>query len=311
MPVPLDEYPVHQVPLSMRYMETSDRNSYDRSYWNAQDRTGEVFLVSGLGVYPNLGVIDAYATIATPGRQVAMRTSGPLGDDRMVQQVGPYRIEVIEPLQKLRLVCEAEEQGITFDLTWNGSFPTHEEPRHETRAGTRILLDAARFAQVGSWEGTLRVDDQTWDVTPDTWLGSPRPVVGDPSGGRAARPRAARRVARRAQLLVALHAVPVRRLLPVRDRAGGRRRAPLDERGDPRVGRRPHRAAGLDGHRDRVPLRLPSSRAGRHAPAATRTRSRSTSSSRRSASSRSRSGPATAATTGPTASGWGTAGSTA
>ena len=155
MPVPLDEYPVHQVPLSMRYMETSDRNSYDRSYWNAQDRTGEVFLVTGLGVYPNLGVIDAYATIATPGRQVAVRTSGALGEDRMVQQVGPYRIEVLEPLQKLRLVCEAEEQGITFDLTWNGSFPAHEEPRHETRAGGRILLDAARFAQVGTWEGTL------------------------------------------------------------------------------------------------------------------------------------------------------------
>jgi hypothetical protein len=86
MPVPLDEYPVHQVPMSMRYMESSDRNSYDRSYWNAQDRTGEVFLVTGLGVYPNLGVTDAYATIATPGRQVAVRMSGPLGDDRRVQE---------------------------------------------------------------------------------------------------------------------------------------------------------------------------------------------------------------------------------
>ena len=91
MPVPLDEFPVHQVPLSMRYMESSDRNSYDRSYWNAQDRTGEVFLVTGLGVYPNLGVTDAYATIATPGRQVAVRMSDALGDDRRVQEVGPVQ----------------------------------------------------------------------------------------------------------------------------------------------------------------------------------------------------------------------------
>ena len=111
MPVPLDEFPVHQVPLSMRYMESSDRNSYDRSYWNAQDRTGEVFLVTGLGVYPNLGVIDAYATIATPGRQVAVRMSDALGDDRRVQEVGPYKIEVIEPLKMLRLVCDAQGPG--------------------------------------------------------------------------------------------------------------------------------------------------------------------------------------------------------
>jgi hypothetical protein len=190
VPVPLDEYPVHQVPLSMRYMESSDRNSYDRSYWNAQDRTGEVFLVTGLGVYPNLGVIDAYATIATPGRQVAVRMSDALGEDRMVQQVGPYRIEVLEPLKVLRLVCEAEDQGITFDLTWNASFPAHEEPRHQTRAGGRIILDAARIAQVGTWEGWMKVDDQEWEVSPATWVGARdrswgiRPVGEQPGPGR-------------------------------------------------------------------------------------------------------------------------------
>ena len=65
MPVPLDEYPIHQSPLSMRYVETSDRNAYDRCYFNAHDRTGDLFLITGLGIYPNLGVIDAYATLRT------------------------------------------------------------------------------------------------------------------------------------------------------------------------------------------------------------------------------------------------------
>ncbi|MEX1007707.1 MAG: hypothetical protein WD271_07645 [Acidimicrobiia bacterium] len=190
MPVPLDDYPVHQVPMSMRYMESSDRNSYDRSYWNAQDRSGEVFLVTGLGVYPNLGVIDAYATVATPGKQVAVRMSDALGDNRMVQEVGPYRIEVLEPLQKLRLTCDAKDQGITFDLTWNASFPAHEEPRHQTRAGGRIILDAARFAQAGTWEGWMKVDDAEWEVSPDVWVGCRdrswgiRPVGEQPPPGR-------------------------------------------------------------------------------------------------------------------------------
>jgi hypothetical protein len=47
MPVPLDEYPLHQVPLSMAYVATSDRNAYDRCYVNAHDRTGDLFVVSG------------------------------------------------------------------------------------------------------------------------------------------------------------------------------------------------------------------------------------------------------------------------
>jgi hypothetical protein len=68
VPTPLDEYPVHQAPLPMDRVASSDRNFYDRCYFNAHDRTGDVFLVTGLGVYPNRGVIDAYATARCGGR---------------------------------------------------------------------------------------------------------------------------------------------------------------------------------------------------------------------------------------------------
>src|SRR5437867_3212258 len=127
MPVPLDEYPVHQVPLSMQYSASSDRNVYDRCYLNAHDRTGDIFLITGLGVYPNLGVIDAYATVRRGDRQVSVQMSDALGDDRMKQEVGPYRIEVIDPLHELRVVCDADDHGIGLDLTWKGSFPVVEE----------------------------------------------------------------------------------------------------------------------------------------------------------------------------------------
>ena len=106
MPVPLDEYPVHQVPLSMAHMATSDRNAYDRCYLNAHDRTGEIFLVSGLGVYPNLGVIDAYATVRRGDRQLSVRMSDALGDDRTLSRWVPTRIEVLDPLQRLHVVCD-------------------------------------------------------------------------------------------------------------------------------------------------------------------------------------------------------------
>ena len=167
MPHVLDEFPVHQLPLSMAHPGTSDRNSYDRCYLNAHDRSGKIFLITGMGVYPNLGVIDAYATVRIGDRQVTVRTSDALGDDRMRQQVGPYRIEVIEPLRRFRVICDGDDHGVGFDLTWEGSFPAVDEAPHTIRRNGRIILDAQRFAQVGTWDDAgmwwmylpLRFDD--------------------------------------------------------------------------------------------------------------------------------------------------------
>ena len=172
MPVPLDEYPVHQAPVSMRYFDTSDRNVYDRCIFQAFERSGEVELLTGLGVYPHLGVIDGYATVRRGDRQVAVRTSDALGDDRMQQRVGPLRIDVLEPLRKLRVRCDAEEHGVGFDLTWDAAFPAVEEPRHIHRQGNRLILDACRFVQVGSWQGVLRIEGEELTVADDRWSGT-------------------------------------------------------------------------------------------------------------------------------------------
>ena len=94
-PVPLDEYPIHQAPLSLRYVGSSDRNFYDRCYFNAHDRTGDLFLITGLGVYPNLGVTDAYATVRRGRPAVDVRCSDALERRPPAPgRSGPYRVEV-------------------------------------------------------------------------------------------------------------------------------------------------------------------------------------------------------------------------
>lgn len=170
MPIALDEYPIHQAALSMQYPSSSDRNFYDRCYLNAHDRTGDVFLITGLGVYPNLGVIDAYACVRIGDVQHAVHLSDALGDDRMEQSVGPYRIEVVDPLRELRVVCEHDD--LSFDLRWTGAFPAVQEQPHLMRLGGKVILDACRFAQVGRWSGTMQVDGTTFDVSDDRWVGT-------------------------------------------------------------------------------------------------------------------------------------------
>lgn len=192
MAVPLDEYPIHQVALSMEHVATTDRNAYDRCYVNAHDRTGDLFVVTGLGTYPNRGVIDAFLTVKIGRRQSTLRLSGALGGDRMVQRVGPYAIEVLEPLRRLRIRCDDDGHGMAADLVWTGSFPPVDEPRHELRQGGRVIVDSHRFAQVGTCSGTVRVDGEERSLEDATSAGTRdrswgiRPVGEPEAPGRGA-----------------------------------------------------------------------------------------------------------------------------
>ena len=69
-------------------MATGDRNAYDRCIFHVLDHEGRALLIVGLGVYPNLGVIDAYATVRRGDTQYTVRCSDALSDDRMNQQDG-------------------------------------------------------------------------------------------------------------------------------------------------------------------------------------------------------------------------------
>jgi hypothetical protein len=85
--------------------------------------------------------------------------------------VGGYRVEVLEPLRRIRVVLE-ETHGLALDLTWDGSFDVVQEHRHHMRRGSHTTLDAQRFAQVGTWSGLVRIDGEEIPVSPDRWVGT-------------------------------------------------------------------------------------------------------------------------------------------
>src|SRR5260221_13070268 len=111
-PITLDESPIHQAPVPMNRVASSDRNFYDRCYFNAHDRTGEVFMVTGLGVYPNLGVIDAYATARGGNRQWSGRFSDALAERSLDQHVAGYRIDVVTSQHRLDLSCQSPDDSL-------------------------------------------------------------------------------------------------------------------------------------------------------------------------------------------------------
>lgn len=182
-----DDYPLHQTPEPIAYAGT-DRNFYDRYFFNGYLPDGDGFFAVAFGIYPQLNVADAHFSCLRGGRQHALHASRLLDMERMDLSVGPIRIEVIEPLRVLRVVVEMHE-GIAADLTFEGrAFPV-EEPRFTRRLGPRSFMDYTRMTQNGRWRGWIEVDgvrqsldggvgtrDRSWGVRP-VGARDPQPVV--------------------------------------------------------------------------------------------------------------------------------------
>ncbi|GHB78859.1 hypothetical protein GCM10010347_56650 [Streptomyces cirratus] len=178
----------------MKHLVSGDRNAYDRCIFHVFDHAGRAVLILGLGVYPNAGVIDAYATLRLGDELLAVRASDALTDDRMNLSVGPLRITVDEPLRRITLHCDADPadpRGLSYDITWTAEFPAVWEPHHIQRRGDRLVLEGRRFVQAGNVTGTIRADGEELTPTPGAWTGTRdrswgvRPVPGE-DGGRGA-----------------------------------------------------------------------------------------------------------------------------
>lgn len=153
---PLDDHFVHQIAEPVRHVGTSDRNFYDRHYFNVHACSEAFFLVLGLGQYPNLGTQDAFVSLRLGGEQITLRSSRVLGD-RADMSCGPLRVEVIEGLKRLRLTIGPNEAGIEADLVFHGRHLPQLEPRQLQRSQGRVVHDVMRYCQTADYEGWLQL----------------------------------------------------------------------------------------------------------------------------------------------------------
>ena len=119
-----------------------------------------------------------------------MRASDALDGARpaRARRSGPLPLEVIEPLQKLRFVCDGDDHGLGFDLTWEGSFPAVDEIAHLWRPTAGSCSTPSASPRSARGRASSGVDGTTHTVDPRHLARHPRPVVGHPPRrrGRAA-----------------------------------------------------------------------------------------------------------------------------
>ena len=161
----LDDFPVHQTPEPIAHAATGDRNAYDRYFFNGYAGDGSVFFAVAFGVYPNRYVQDAHVSVVRDGVQANVHASRRAPLERTDLTVGPIRIDVVEPMRRLRVTCGPNDSGVECDVTFVARTEAIEEPRFQQRAGTRIVMDYTRFTQFGRYEGWVSVDGERTDVT--------------------------------------------------------------------------------------------------------------------------------------------------
>lgn len=166
-----DDYPIHQTPEPIAYAGT-DRNFYDRYFFNGYDRDGERFFALAMGIYPHLNVIDAAFSVIDKGVQHNVRASRCLGMERMDTRVGPIAVEVVEPLRRLRIHVDDAAHGVRAELLFTARARPIEEPRFTRRMGSRAFMDLTRMTQNGSYEGRIEVGGARIEVRPDRFLGT-------------------------------------------------------------------------------------------------------------------------------------------
>ncbi len=167
-----DEYLIHQTPYTFDHVFTSDRNFYDRYFFNGYRRDGEVYFAVAMGIYPNLGVLDAAFSVSYRGKQRVVRASCALGADRMDSAVGPIRVTVVEPLKKLRVEVAKNDWGLSADLVFDARSLPFEEPHFHREARNVAVMDYTRMTQHGSWSGTLTLDGTTFGLDNGSWWGT-------------------------------------------------------------------------------------------------------------------------------------------
>jgi hypothetical protein len=156
----LDDFPIHQTPEPIAVPATSDRNVYDRTWFNGYAADGSYYFGIGMAIYPHRGILDcAFSVVQPGGRQHCFYGSRRAPLERTEMQVGPFRLEVIEPMRRARVVLEDNASGVSCDLTFSARTAAIQEARQTLWSGARKAMDATRFDQFGRWSGVVHHPD--------------------------------------------------------------------------------------------------------------------------------------------------------
>ena len=200
----LDEYFVHQIPEPLPNVVTHHHHWRESLFFvvHPPDGLGDVVILT-MAHFPARRELDALQLGMVDGTPTMARHARAAGDDPHTFEVGPVRIDVLEPFRSLRLhVEDGIDVPVALDLTFTARTPPVRPAAGDDAGRPRADLGPEPHAPVRHLRRHLH--PRRPDPPRRAVVGPARPLVGDPrprplpvldvAGGAAAR-RHVRRVA--------------------------------------------------------------------------------------------------------------------
>ena len=162
----LDESYRHQLVAPARTTQHLDPAWAERCY-HLLFVDDELMLDTGRAVSAHAGRRKAFAGISTGSEEHFLRTAEELapGDDPDRPDTGPLRIEVVRPLEEIRLVLDEPGFPVAFDLSYRARFaPVATEPNRIELRG-EVVTDYMNFFQSGVYSGSVVIDGRERTVS--------------------------------------------------------------------------------------------------------------------------------------------------
>ncbi|MFM8858100.1 MAG: hypothetical protein ACKOI2_13070 [Actinomycetota bacterium] len=169
-----DDYPIHSSSAPVNETASSDPNHYDRYFFNGYRTDASLYFGVALGLYPNRHVADASFSVILDGKeQISLHSSRRAPADRLhANEVGPIRIEIIEPLRRHRILVDSPEHRLSANLEFAARSEPVQEPHFLVKAGQRTVFDYTRLTQFGRWSGWIEIEGVRHTVDSSTTPGS-------------------------------------------------------------------------------------------------------------------------------------------
>ncbi len=167
-----DDYLIHQAPFPVNQPGLSNRNFYDRYWFNGFDKAGSFLFEIGFGRYPHRFVQDGHFSVTVEGVQHSFHASRRVADNPMDSTAGPLRIEVVQPMRIVRVVIEPNDTEVECDLTFHAKAPPIQEPKNVMYDGARLIMDTQRFTQYGTWKGFFSIKGRRFEVERSEVIGN-------------------------------------------------------------------------------------------------------------------------------------------
>lgn len=174
----MDEHFVHQIPEPMLNVATHHQHWRESLFFVAHptDAVGDCVILT-MAHFPARGEMDSLQLGIVGGQPAVARHARPAGDTPHEMVVGPVRIDVMEPFQKLRLtVADDPAAPGALDLTFEARTPHYGLRRGTMKAGHEIVWDQSHMVQSGWFYGRVTprggaplVVDGWWGQRDHSW----------------------------------------------------------------------------------------------------------------------------------------------